>query len=75
MDNNHLLMLGEIKGKLDGIEKKLDTHGKVTNSIDGRLRKVEQRSAVIGATSGGIMGLGVALIIQAIKQKTGFGGS
>jgi hypothetical protein len=43
--------------------------------IDERLRAQEQRSAVIGAASGGAMSIGVALIVEGIRQWLKRGGT
>lgn len=80
-----LLLLGQIHGlvqalkdgqdvqtrRMDSLEKKLDE--KFT-SLDGRLRVVEQRAAVVGAVSGGAMAFGTALIVEGIKHWLGRGG-
>lgn len=62
MDDEHLLLLGEIKGKLSSIEKKVD-------HIDVRLQKVEAKAARNGAISGGVASVGVALIVAGIKSS------
>lgn len=58
-----LLLLGEIKGEITGIKHRLDK----VDAIDSRLRDVEVRAAKNGAISGGVVGVGVALIIEASK--------
>lgn len=81
-----LLLLGEIKGIVQGLKEGQDAQAKrmddmqahndrrmdalqaSVNGLDGRLRTVEQKSAVIGAVSGGAMSIGVALIIEGLKQ-------
>jgi hypothetical protein len=75
-----LLLLGQIHGlvqslkdgqdltnrRIDGLDKRFD-------SLDARLRNVEQKAAVIGAASGGAMAIGTALIVEGIKHWLGRG--
>lgn len=77
-----LLLLGEIKGIVQGLKdgqdvqsKRLDAVQTTVGKMDDRLRTVEQKSAVIGAVSGGAMSIGMALIIEGMKQWLGRGGS
>ncbi|GAP37886.1 hypothetical protein ABXN37_22440 [Piscinibacter sakaiensis] len=74
MERDELLLLGRIDGKLDGISKHLQAQDERLDKIDGRLRAVEQKAAVIGAASGGAMSLGVALIVEGMKHWLGRGG-
>lgn len=74
MNMQQLLLLGEIKGLVQGLKdgqdatnERLDKIDGRMDSMDGRLRAVEQRAAVIGAASGGVMALGTALIVESIK--------
>ena len=69
------MMLGHIKGQLEGIEKKVDDNAVMTSKINTRLHKVETKSAIFGAGAGGAMGVGLTLIVETIKHKTGMGGS
>ena len=75
MKDDHLVMLGHIKGQLEGIQKEQVAQGVTLTKVDGRLRHVERKSAMIGAGSGGIISVGIAVIIETIKHKSGFGGS
>ena len=73
-----LLLLGQIHGlvqalkdgqdvqirRMDSLEEKMDQK---FDSLDIRLRVVEQRAAVVGAVSGGAMALGTALIVEGLK--------
>ena len=68
MENKELIMLGEISGKLDGVREHLQRQDDRMETIDGRLRTVEQRAAVAGAISGGAMSVGLALVIEGLKQ-------
>jgi hypothetical protein len=77
-----LLLLGQIHGlvqslkdgqdltnrRIESLEKRVDER---FDSIDTRLRNVEQKAAVIGAASGGAMAVGTALIIEGIKAWLG----
>lgn len=60
--NDHLILLGEIKGRLDEIKGDQDLLLDKVDKIDTRLRKVEVRSAIHGAVSGGVVAVGLALI-------------
>ncbi len=69
-----LLLLGEIKGIVQGLKDTVDLQNnrfdkldERLDSVDERLRTVEQKAAVTGALSGGAMAVGVALIIEGIK--------
>lgn len=74
MNDQHLLLLGEIKGKVEGLASADETQAELLRSIDSRLRTVEQKAAVNGAVSGGIVSVGMALIIEAGRQWLGRGG-
>lgn len=79
-DNNssepqHLLLLGEIKGIVEGLSegqgeqnRRFDSLDTRINGLDGRLRAVEVRSATYGAISGGVMGIGMALLVEGLKE-------
>ncbi|AFL76220.1 hypothetical protein [Thiocystis violascens] len=66
MTNDHLLLLGEIKGRLDHIQNDQVVLIRKIDAIDGRLRTVETRSAINGAVTGGVMAVGIALIKSAL---------
>nr|WP_315237693.1 hypothetical protein [uncultured Albidiferax sp.] len=70
-----LLMLGEIKGLVQGLKdgqtlqnQRMDNFDLRFDSIDGRLRTVETKAAIAGALSGSAMAVGTALVIEGIKQ-------
>jgi hypothetical protein len=76
-----LLLLGQIHGLVQSLKdgqdltnRRIDALDKRFDSLDGRLRNVEQKAAVIGAASGGAMALGTALIVEGIKHWLGRGG-
>lgn len=73
--SQELLLLGEIKGIVQGLKegqdlqtRRMDTMQESIDKMDGRLRVVEQKAAVVGAVSGGAMSVGMALIIEGLKQ-------
>lgn len=51
--------------RMDRMEERQEERHK---DIDGRLREVEKKAAVAGALSGGIVGVGSALIVEGIRQ-------
>lgn len=74
-NDQHLLLLGRIDGKVDGLQKASDTQLGMLQDMDARLRNVELKAHVNGAVSGGIVSVGMALIIEAARQWVGRGGS
>lgn len=71
MDHEHILLLGEIKGKLDRVLENQGETNERLGGLDSRLRKVETRSAITGAVAGGIVSVGVALMIEKGKRTIG----
>lgn len=74
-DPQHLVLLGEIKGIVEGLRDGQTEHNRrfdgLDTRIDGvdtRLRAVEVRSATYGAVSGGVMGIGMALLVEGLKE-------
>jgi len=65
--DQQLLMLGEIKGIVQSLKSGQDLMNNRLDSMDERLRSVEQRAAVSGAISGGVMGVGMALIVESVR--------
>ncbi|MBS0414367.1 MAG: hypothetical protein JSR68_08340 [Proteobacteria bacterium] len=85
LDTEESMLLGRIDGKLDGItahlgrqDQRLDVLDKRVNErldgMDARLRDVEKRAAVAGAFSGTAVSVGMALIIEGVKQWLRGGG-
>lgn len=81
-NDEHTLLLGEIKGQLSQVienqknnDKKIDDRFDAIderfNGFDARLRDVEKKSAVTGAFAGGLTSVAIALAIE--KLKTVFG--
>lgn len=64
-------LLGEMKGKLEMVIVNQEKHDSRFDAIDGRLRKVETKSAMMGALSGGLVSVGVALMIEKGKSALG----
>lgn len=71
MDHEHILLLGEIKGKLDRVLENQGETNERLGGLDARLRKVETKSAITGAVAGGIVSVGVALMIEKGKRTIG----
>jgi hypothetical protein len=71
MTDEHMLLLGEIKGKLDLVIERQDEGNTRLDKLDNRLRKVETKSAINGAISGGLVSVGVALMIEKGKSLIG----
>ncbi|WP_420011770.1 hypothetical protein [Tateyamaria sp.] len=59
--------LGSISATLAHIKKTQEDQGKTLAGVDDRLRKVETRSAINGAVTGGVMAVAVAFIKDAFK--------
>ncbi len=66
MNDTHLILLGEIKGRLDEMQTGQQTLLEKVDGIDERLRTVEKRSAFNGAIAGGVVAVGLALIKQTL---------
>lgn len=71
MTDEHTLLLGEIKGKLDLMISSQSETNERLDKMDNRLRKVETKSALNGAISGGLVSVGVALMIEKGKSLIG----
>lgn len=63
------LLLGEIKGTLDMVRQDQQRHGAKLEALDGRLRSVENRSAVAGAVGGALMAVGINLAGLLLGKK------
>lgn len=71
MGEDHILLLGEIKGKLDRVLENQAEQKESISGIDSRLRKVETRSTMLGAGAGALVSIGVALMIEKGKRTIG----
>jgi hypothetical protein len=73
--NNTDYELGRLAEAVEGLKKSVnsgfDRLEKKVDGMDGRLRHVEQKSAVYGSVAGGVVGVTVSLITASIKQKFG----
>lgn len=71
MTEEMAMMLGRIEGKLEMvINGQKDIKGTVT-SMDTRLRRVETKSAILGAGAGALVSVGVAMMIEKGKRTIG----
>lgn len=71
MGEDHILLLGEIKGQLDQVIKGQDETKAMVSSMDTRLRNVETRSTLLGAGAGALVSVGIALMIEKGKRTIG----
>lgn len=71
MGDEHTLLLGEIKGKLDSLHVTVTGMDGKMDGLDNRLRDVEKKATLHGAMSGGVVGIGVSLLIEGLKNKVG----
>lgn len=75
--DQQLLLLGQIHGIVQGLKDGQKVTNERLDSMDGRLRTVEQKAAVAGAVSGGAISIGIALIIEGARawlRRDGAGG-
>ena len=71
MNQDHILLLGKINGKLDLVIEQQKAQGTQLEKLDGRLRKVEKKAAVGGALMGALVSVGVELIADPIRRHVG----
>lgn len=73
MDNNthNTLLLGEIKGKLEALTRKVDGVDCKLDGLSCRVGRLEIRSATHGALAGGIVSVGMAILLEKIKRTMG----
>jgi len=62
-------LLGEMKGKLDMIHEAQISHGAKLDALDGRLRRTENRTAVMGATAGLCMAVCVEFVKGILRRN------
>lgn len=72
-NDEHTLLLGEIKGKLDALDARAGDQADVLRGIETRLGKLEVKSATHGALFGALSAIGVTMIVEKIKHMTGMG--
>lgn len=70
-NDEHTLLLGEIKGKLDALHSQVGGQSDTLSAIDERLRGLEVKAARHGALYGTLSAVGVSLIIEKLKQHIG----
>ncbi len=71
MGDEHTLLLGEIKGKVEAMDSKISDMQATTCSINERLLKLETQGAKHGAIAGGFVAVGIALLIEKMKKGMG----
>ena len=75
---DQLVMLGRIDGTVQGVLHNQSAQLTVLQSLDARLRNQEIKTAKIGAFSGALSGsmvsIGIALIVEGLKNGFGRGG-
>ena len=73
-ESQQMYLLGQIHSMVESLKAGQDLTNQRLDKMDERLRSVEQRSAAVGAVSGGAMAIGVALIVEGMKQWLKRGG-
>lgn len=69
MNNQEVaLILGEIRGKLDGIQDTQNKQHETLASMDGRLRTVESKATRNGMIAGTAAGVGIAILTETVKS-------
>lgn len=71
MGEEHILLLGEIKGKMDRLLSEQEETKAMVTRMDNRLRTVETKSAILGAGAGAVVSVGLALLIEKGKRTIG----
>ncbi len=69
--SDNILLLGEIKGKLETLTTTINSIDGKLDRIDGRVRRLEGRSAAAGALAGTFVSVGMAILIEKIKKSVG----
>lgn len=72
--DQHAFILGQIHGELKGIKEAQQTQAATLQTMDTRLRDQEVTSAKFGALSGGLVGIGIALMTESLKNWLAGGG-
>ena len=73
-ESQQMYLLGQIHSMVQSLKDGQELTNQRLDRMDDRLRSVEQRSAAVGAVSGGAMAIGVALIVEGMKQWLKRGG-
>lgn len=74
MEDQHLVLLGQIKGIVEGLQAGQQTQSDKLDALDSRLRSVERQAVVSGGVSGGVIAVGMALVTEGMKQFLHRGG-
>lgn len=70
-NDEHTLLLGEIRGKLDMVIAGQTVQGEKLDVLDGRMRAVEVKSAMHGGLAGGLVAVGMTLLVEKAKRVVG----
>lgn len=73
MSEEIMRAIGQLEGKIDGVQTTLADHGAKLDGIDGRLRTVERTGIASGSAAGTAAGAMVAVGIEFIKRGLGVG--
>ena len=68
MDDQNLMALGRIEGKIDMLVANQRKQDSKLEAMDARLRTVEQKAAISGALSGGITTVGMMIAAEIVKR-------
>lgn len=71
MSDEVLRAIGKLEGKVDMLLEQQKVVTAKLDSQDVRLRGVEVKSAMYGTIGGSVMGVGIPLLVAAMKSKTG----
>lgn len=74
-DASDQYLLGQIHGIVQSLKDGQDAMSERLDSLDARLRAVEQRAALTGAVSGGVISVGVTLLIETMRGWMRGGGT
>lgn len=65
--DQQLLLLGQIHGIVQALRDGQQQTNDRLDAMDDRLRTVEQRAAVTGAVSGGMISVGIAMAVEGLR--------
>lgn len=71
MSEEIMRAIGKLEGKLDAVYETSKSNSTKLDTMDGRLRSVENKSAVYGSIGGTVAGVGVSLLVASLKDKIG----
>jgi hypothetical protein len=67
LNDQHLVLLGRIDGRVQSLVDGQAEQSETLQKLDARLREQEAKSAKLGALSGGVVSVGIALIVEGLK--------